>query len=104
MKRESRLRGLEPHPEASIGPASAPIGSTSARVVIIRAALPRAPFVGREGRKFARDARAQGANRLSAIYTPALEPAILWLRALDSRTDIFGCRFSIQAATALPFS
>ena len=39
-----------------------------------------------------------------AIYTPALEPAILWVRALDLRTDIFGCRFSIQAATALPFS
>ena len=36
MKRELRLRGLEPHPEASI-----------------------------------------------AIYTPALEPAILWVRALD---------------------
>ena len=45
MKRESRLRGLEPHAEASV-----------------------------------------------AIYTPALEPAILWARALDSRTDIFGCR------------
>jgi hypothetical protein len=45
-----------------------------------------------------------GANRVSGIYTPAFEPAILWVRALASRTDIFGCRFSIQAATALPFS
>ena len=71
MKRESRLRGLDPHPEAG------PTG---------------------------RVARAQGANRLGAIYTPAFEPAILWVRALDSRTDIFGCRFSIQAATALPLS